>query len=124
MRITVKAKLGLAFAVVIGLSAITAWLGIANLSSLNETMQNVLSGPVERIQVVQDLNADLLLAVRAEKNVLLAGTNGEEKARFDAELVKQRETFGARLDKIEAMGGTDPMGGPSETITITSIRRK
>jgi peptidyl-prolyl cis-trans isomerase A (cyclophilin A) len=28
------------------------------------------------------------------------------------------------LDKIEALGGTDPMGGPSETITIISVRRK
>ena len=28
------------------------------------------------------------------------------------------------LDKIEALGGTDPMGPPSETITILSIRRK
>jgi len=28
------------------------------------------------------------------------------------------------LDKIEALGGTDPMGGPSKTITILSIRRK
>ena len=28
------------------------------------------------------------------------------------------------LDKIEALGGTDPMGPPSKTITIISIRRK
>jgi peptidyl-prolyl cis-trans isomerase A (cyclophilin A) len=28
------------------------------------------------------------------------------------------------LDKIEALGGTDPMGGPSHTITIISVRRK
>ena len=28
------------------------------------------------------------------------------------------------LDKIEALGGTDPMGPPSQTITIISVRRK
>ncbi len=28
------------------------------------------------------------------------------------------------LDKIESLGGTDPMGGPSRTITIISVRRK
>ncbi len=28
------------------------------------------------------------------------------------------------LDKIQSLGGTDPMGGPSHTITIISIRRK
>jgi peptidyl-prolyl cis-trans isomerase A (cyclophilin A) len=28
------------------------------------------------------------------------------------------------LDKIESLGGNDPMGGPSRTITIISVRRK
>ena len=28
------------------------------------------------------------------------------------------------LDKIQALGGTDPMGPPSHTITIISVRRK
>ena len=103
MRITVKTKLVLAFSIVIVLSGITAWLGVSNLSSLNETMQGVLGGPVERIELAQALEIDLLLTIRAEKNVLLAGTNLEQRARFDAELVKQRQTFTEHFDRLEAM---------------------
>jgi methyl-accepting chemotaxis protein len=103
MRISVKTKLGLAFAMVIALSGITASLGIVNLSSLNDTMGAVLAGPVERIQMARDLGTDLLLAVRAEKNLLLAGNNAAEKATFDAELVKQRGVFAAQLDKLDTV---------------------
>jgi methyl-accepting chemotaxis protein len=103
MRITIKTKLGLAFAMVIALSGATAGLGISNLSSLNMTMESVLAGPVEHIQMAQQLNMDLMLAVRAEKNLILAEGNVEEKASFDAELVKQREIFGTALEKLDAV---------------------
>jgi methyl-accepting chemotaxis protein len=52
--------------------------------------------------MVQDLHTDLLLAIRAEKNVLLAGTNAADRARFDAELLKQRDALGTQLEKIDA----------------------
>ncbi len=103
MRITIKMKLAATFAVIIILSGITAWLGISNLTSLNVTMENVLSGPVERTQVAQDLYANLLLTIRAEKNLLLAGTDVDAKARYDAEDLRQRETLGTQLDKLEGM---------------------
>ena len=95
MRITIKNKLIMAFVTVIALSAIIAWLGISNLGSLNQTMQLLLSGPVERVQLASDLSKDLLLAIRAEKNLLLAGTNTEQRARYDTELVKEREAYAA-----------------------------
>jgi methyl-accepting chemotaxis protein len=102
MRITIKTKLGIAFATVIALSGITAWLGISNLASLNETLENVLSGPAERTQMAQDLYRDLLQTIRAEKNLLLAGTNAEDKAKYDAEDLMQREMFARDLDKMDA----------------------
>jgi hypothetical protein len=102
MRITVKTKLAAAFATVI-----TAWLGISNLASLDGTMSAVLSGPVERIQMAQDLHTDLLLTIRGEKNVLLAGTNAADRARYDAELLKQREAVGAQLDKLDGVATVD-----------------
>ncbi|MEA2725792.1 MAG: methyl-accepting chemotaxis protein [Acetobacteraceae bacterium] len=103
MRFTIKTKLGLAFAAVIALSGATAWLGVSNLASMNDTMERLLAGPVERIQAVEDLHITLLLTIRAEKNLLLAGGNIEGRTRYDAELLKQRESFGTRLDKLEAI---------------------
>jgi methyl-accepting chemotaxis protein len=103
MRITVKTKLAVAFAVVIALSGLTAWLGVGNLASLNETMQGLLDGPVERIQTVQNLRIDLLMTIRAEKNLILAGANVEAKARYDAEILAERQMFAARFDRLDAV---------------------
>ena len=121
MRITVKTKLGLAFATVIALSGVTAWLGISNLASLNETMGAVLAGPVERIQLAQDLGADLLLAVRAEKNLILAGTDAAERADYDANLLKQRDLYGAQLEKIDASATVE---GKKRLAEIRTARQK
>jgi len=107
MRVTVKAKLALAFGVVLILAAIVAFLGVANLASLNATMDGLLDGPVERTKLAQDLGSDLLLAVRAEKNLVLEGTSGEARTRFDAELLKQRDGFAGRLDRLDGLATAD-----------------
>ena len=103
MRLTVKLKLALAFATVIMLSAITAWLGISNLAALNATMEDVLTVHVGRMLVAQNLRPDLLEVVRAEHDLLLAGSTPEQRVSNDAALVKQSEVFGQRIDKLVAM---------------------
>jgi methyl-accepting chemotaxis protein len=108
MRCSVKLKLGLTFGTVIVLAAISAWLGISNLASLDATMQSVLAGPVERIQLAQELNNLLLAAIRAEKNLILAGTNVDDRARQEADMIRIREIFSAQIDKLEAL--TTPEG--------------
>jgi methyl-accepting chemotaxis protein len=121
MRITVKAKLTLAFATVIALSGISAWLGVSNLASLNGTMDAVLAGPVERIDLARDMSTHLLLAVRAEKNLLLTGTDAEQKARYEKELLVERDQFGAQLDKVDATATTE---GKRRLAEIRSARQK
>jgi methyl-accepting chemotaxis protein len=121
MRITIKTKLGLAFAAIIAMSGIIAWLGISNLAALNETMGAVLAGPVERLQAAEDLNTDLLLAVRAEKNLLLAGTDAAERTRYDADLTKQRDLFGVELEKIDASATLE---GKKRLAEVRTARQK
>ncbi len=58
MRITVKLKLGLAFATIVLLSILTAMLGINALSSVNATMDRLLQGPVQSAQLSEVLAAD------------------------------------------------------------------
>jgi methyl-accepting chemotaxis protein len=98
MRITVKAKLGLAFAMVIILSGITAWLGVSNLASLNAKLDSVVQGPAQRLALSQDMSEELLMVVRAEKNLNLADTKDQVDS-FTAELGKLRQDFTARLEK-------------------------
>src|SRR5580698_10097755 len=107
MRLSVKFKLGLTFGVVIVLSVITALLGVTNLASLNATMAGVLAGPVERVQLAQDLKSNLLLGVRAEKNLILEAADAEARTRFDAELLKQREVFAGQLDRLDAVASAE-----------------
>src|ERR1035438_6400216 len=98
MRITIKTKLGLAFAVVIVLSAVTAWFGISNLASLNATLDRVVQGPAQRVILSQEMSEQLLAIVRAEKNLNLSNT-AEEGDSFTTELATLRPDFTAKLDK-------------------------
>ena len=101
MRITVKAKLALAFSLIIVLSAATALVGINNLSSLNTTLENMLRGPMQRVIMSQELSEQLLAIVRAEKNLNLAESK-EQITTFEAELGQLRPAFSAALDKAMA----------------------
>lgn len=84
MRLTIKIKLMLTFAVVLLLSALMAVLAIASLASVDATLEEIVAGPAQRLQLVQSIYADLLLENRAQKNVLLAG-NAQEAARYESE---------------------------------------
>jgi methyl-accepting chemotaxis protein len=107
MRVTIKLKMGLAFSTLIVISGVMAWLGISNLGSLNGSMDGLIAGPVERTQLANDLNTQLLLAVRSEKNLLLAGSDTQQRIRYDAQLGKQLEAYGTTLDKVDAMASTE-----------------
>jgi len=84
VRITIKLKLALSFAAVIGLSAVMAALGLSNLSTMNNTETGIVAGPVQRMDLIHSMRADLLLENRAEKNVLLAD-NAQDVARYEGE---------------------------------------
>ncbi len=71
MRFTIKLKLALAFATVLLLLAITASMGIINLASLNRSMDNLLSGPVQRRGLANGLDKNMLQIIRAEKDIIL-----------------------------------------------------
>jgi methyl-accepting chemotaxis protein len=105
MRITVKAKLALAFSLVILLSAVTAVLGISNLGSLNATLDNMVQGPMQRALLSQELSEQLLSIVRAEKNINLADGK-EQVASFEAELTRLSTDFSARIDKAQSTAST------------------
>ncbi len=92
MRITLKLKLCLAFATVILLSGMTAWMGITNLSALNTKLDGLVQGPAKRLALSQDISEELLMIVRAEKNLNLTDTK-EQADIFEAELRKRRQDF-------------------------------
>ncbi len=71
MRFTIKLKLGLAFAAVILVAGAMAAFSISNLSSLNSAITQIVDGPAANLKESNDLANAVLLAIRAEKNVIL-----------------------------------------------------
>ena len=99
MRFTIKLKLALAFALVILLTCTIAWLGIANMGTLNATLVEMADDEVKRLEMSQDRNIDLLRVMRAEAMLTMAGTK-EDAARFEVEVTKpDGNTVDVRLDQ-------------------------
>ena len=101
MRFPIKLKLALAFAVIIVLSGVTAWLGISNLASLDATLANVLDGPVQRLELSQRVSLDLMRVIRNEKNLTLLGDK-DEVAKFETDVIKPRQALTTELESAEA----------------------
>ncbi|TCA99700.1 HAMP domain-containing protein [Rhizobium leguminosarum bv. viciae] len=71
MRITIKLKLAAAFGFVILSLVGSAVYGIISLSSLNDAVGNLISGPAKRLELALEAKTAELNAVRWQKNALL-----------------------------------------------------
>ncbi|MBC9207463.1 MCP four helix bundle domain-containing protein, partial [Roseomonas aerophila] len=89
MRLTIKAKLAAAFGTIILLASGAAGLGIHQLSTFNDQVEDAMEGPVQRVQIARDVFNAMLMVVRAEKNLLLADTP-DAMAAMDRQIVEQR----------------------------------
>jgi len=120
MRFTIKLKLGLTFAVIILLSGLTAWLGISNMAALDQTMTQVIEVPVKRLTASQQRAIELLALVRSEKNLVMA-TSKEDVARFDAELVNERQALVSAIEQAEAIASVE--GKPLWIAAKTAVQQ-
>ncbi|RFB90117.1 chemotaxis protein [Rhizobium leguminosarum bv. trifolii] len=71
MRITIKLKLAAAFGFVILLLVGSAAYGIISLSSLNDAVSDLISGPAKRLELALEAKTAELDAVRWQKNAIL-----------------------------------------------------
>ncbi len=102
MRLTIRLKLAATFAIIIMLSAAIAFLGISSLSSLNSAMRALVAGPVEKMQLSEEMFIDMLQAVRAQKNIILASTP-DQIALYDKNDQDARQDFISKLNRGEAI---------------------
>ncbi|TFW58637.1 methyl-accepting chemotaxis protein [Bradyrhizobium sp. MOS001] len=99
MRFTVKAKLAIAFGVVLLLSMAAGGLAYVKLSEMIDTADSLVSR-ANRMDRAAEIEKGILLQVRAEKNLILAPEG--EADRFIAEIAKQRETLSKLKEEIQA----------------------
>src|ERR1700739_4453316 len=100
MRFTVKAKLACAFGVVILLSMTAGGVAYVKLSDMVATAESLVSRS-GRIEKAAELEKDILLQVRVEKNILVS-TSDAETEQFVTEMGKIRASAAKTKDEIYA----------------------
>ncbi|MBB4101682.1 methyl-accepting chemotaxis protein [Allorhizobium borbori] len=82
MRMTIKFRLGAAFATVVLLLIGVAVYAIMSLSGLNDTLANVINGPAKQLQYAMQVNVEQAEQIRAQRNALLRATDQETEADY------------------------------------------
>ena len=106
MRFTIKLKLALSFGAMIVFSAAIATLGALGLASVNQTMQEVLDGPVQRADMESTMHTELVSLARAEKNLILS-TSPQQVEQYDQQILQMRHALETQTDKLYATGSPE-----------------
>jgi methyl-accepting chemotaxis protein len=106
MRFTLKLKVGLAFAGVIGLLVLATAMGISDLAAANHEGDLVVSGPVARLRATQQLDIHMLNVGQAERASLLVGDAAEREI-LDTEIEREQAAFEVLLRRMQADAPAD-----------------
>jgi methyl-accepting chemotaxis protein len=87
MRFTIKLKLGLAFGLITIMLLASSFYGIKSLATLNEAMDAMVAGPVERLSTSKEVKADMYDIFRNQKNLILEN-DAERRRGYDEALTK------------------------------------
>jgi methyl-accepting chemotaxis protein len=93
-------KLGLTFGAVIALSAVTAGFGINGLSNLRDSVDYLVDGPAQEVELAQDISIDLLSLIRAEKNLIMAD-NVDQRSEYSNLILKMRQELLGQVGKLD-----------------------
>ena len=104
MRFTIKLKLALAFALMIGLLIISTAVGMMGVGSLNKSFDQVMTGPMAHLSDVQEMDGVFLRIARAERDMILADNKAEAEP-FAADIAHERQKFQELQQKSEAAAG-------------------
>ena len=106
MRATIKLKLALTFAVIVLLAGGMAWIGVNGLGSLNTTLDNMVKGPMARVELADQLEKAMLRTIRAEKNMIMAETP-EQVRTYDGNLIKERTNLVSMIERFQSIASTE-----------------
>jgi methyl-accepting chemotaxis protein len=106
MRFTIKARLAVAFAAIIGLSALSADLGIGSLGLVNDQVKAVVEGPAARSTLTLEMARALSMMARTEKNLILE-TDDQARRAYVERLKAERAGFGGLFDRRRELASED-----------------
>ncbi|ORE86514.1 methyl-accepting chemotaxis protein, partial [Aurantimonas sp. 22II-16-19i] len=102
MRLTLKAKLGATFAVIVALSGISMFVAIENLGNLNHSIEGIVKGNAARTELAATINARTLRIARDEKNYILANTQAEFE-RFRGQIETEEAALREEVAQLREM---------------------
>lgn len=120
MRFTIKLKLAVAFGLVISLLGGIVIYAMLSLTSLNDTIGEIVSGPAKRLELTQTLAIESLRTIRSQKNAILADTDEQINA-FQADGRQSRQNF-ERI--VEEMLASAPPGRGAHWENIRDISNR
>ncbi|HEX2839743.1 methyl-accepting chemotaxis protein [Hyphomicrobium sp.] len=106
MRLTIKAKLGIAFSMLTLMTGMMATLAIIDLSSLNTAVTEMVTGPVADLNNSADLVSAIDQGVRNEKNMVMT-TDATEIENYKNRVIDARDKATAALEKLLASSNAD-----------------
>ena len=74
MRLTIKTKLTATFVVVVALSAASMFMALQSLGQLNQTMDDIVNGPVERSMAMSKMETEMVSIANELRGMLLSTT--------------------------------------------------
>ncbi len=101
MRLTIKLKLGVAFAVLVAMLALVVIIGVSKMSTLNTAITDLIKGPAAHLELAQSIEAKVGIAVRTEKNMALTD-DMELTRRLDAQATEVAGAVDEMVDRGSA----------------------
>jgi len=109
MRPTIRLKLAGTFAAIIVLLLVVAGFAVSRMGILDDTINNLIDGPVRRLNYDEKLEERLSAVVRLEKNEVLA-TSPADRKDVDTKLLAARDTMQNLLN--QGLARTSEEGRP------------
>ncbi|WP_189472450.1 HAMP domain-containing methyl-accepting chemotaxis protein, partial [Litchfieldella qijiaojingensis] len=106
MRLTLKAKLGATFAIVVALAAGGMYLGISNLGQMNDTYDELIDNKIKRVRLATEIDAESVRVARDERNFILAASNAEMDE-FAADIEESKTKIDELLAQMYQLAGAE-----------------
>ncbi|WIY52225.1 methyl-accepting chemotaxis protein [Devosia sp. YIM 151766] len=95
MRLTIKTKLAATFVAVVALSGASMFLALQGLGTINQSMDTVINGPVQRSQQLKEIQVELTALSNNMRAMLLSNE--------DAELITRQAAMQQNFDELNAV---------------------
>ena len=106
IRIGIKTLLYVAFALLIGLLALTSYMGLTALDRARDRLNETIDGPATRVRLSGQIRANLLELDRLQKDYIIAFTS-DRKKQFEAAIAETTATLDQRVPELEALASEE-----------------